>query len=210
MEPTTPKGSCMVEPTHKSSFKPAMRCPSMSNCGPSILMAALTEPRERKKESKNFQSMLSKCHNGTTYLAIPRLGKLLGTMSISSLANGCVPRTWCAAERQGGTSGRRVSWQAPLRHMGAKTRWGIIFWVVAAGFWKRQGYSMWPQMPTYLGTTRNKQMHLMVNQVYSCHGGGGLSQTCTSSKRWRFRRAHNWDSSVEFVACLFLCSSDKW
>lgn len=55
-------------------------------------------------------------------LAIPRLGKLAGTMSKSSLENGCVPRTECAAERQSGISCRRVSWQAPLRDSGAKTR----------------------------------------------------------------------------------------
>lgn len=75
-------------------------------------------------------------------LAIPRLGKLAGTMSISSREKGCVPRIECAAERQGEISRRRVSWQAPLRHVGAKTRCGMISWVVAEAFWKRQGYSM--------------------------------------------------------------------
>lgn len=66
--------------------------------------------------------MFSRHHNRITYLAIPRLEKLAGTMRISSLENGCVPRTECAAERQGGISGRRVSWQTLFRHAGAKTR----------------------------------------------------------------------------------------
>lgn len=83
-------------------------------------------------------------------LAIPRLGKLAGTMSTSSLENGCVPRTECAAERQGGISGRRASWQAPWRHPGAKSRCGMTSWVVAEAFWKRQGYSTCPQTPTFL------------------------------------------------------------
>lgn len=84
------------------------------------------------------------------YLAIPRLGKLAGTMSMSSREKGCVPRTECAAERQGGISHSRASWQAPSRHSGANTRWGMIFWVAAEAFWNRQGYSTWLQVSAYL------------------------------------------------------------
>ena len=135
-------------------------------------MAALPELRERKKWPKNFQSMSSRCHNRRTYLAIPRLGKLAGTMSTSSLENGCVPRTECAAERQGGISGRRASWQAPWRHPGAKSRCGMTSWVVAEAFWKRQGYSTCPQTPTFLGRTQNKEMCFMVKEVHSSGRGG--------------------------------------
>lgn len=62
IEPTTPKGSRMVEATHKLSLEAAMRCPSMSNCGPSILM----EPWQSPGKARNSQRMSKACYPSAT------------------------------------------------------------------------------------------------------------------------------------------------